>query len=111
LKPDAKPEKWLYWLSQLHPEDVAIADDYAARVVDSPLTQNFWSQVPYAFGLGDGTIGRYGAIPPLPKPSHPTLQGNRPRTLLATADEVNEEAAAEDGLRGAALPTASMVPP
>jgi hypothetical protein len=78
LKPDAKPEEWLHWLGQTHPEDVAIAERYDARVVDSPLTQQFWSQVPYAFGLGDGTICRYSAIPypenknagPPPAPSH-----------------------------------------
>ena len=62
-KPDAKPVKWLEWLGQSHPEDVAIAERYDARVVDSPLTQNYFSQVPYAFGLGDDTICRYGAMP------------------------------------------------
>ena len=36
---------------------------YDARVVDNPLTVQFWSQVPYAFGLGDDTICRYTAIP------------------------------------------------
>ena len=62
-KPDAKPEKWLHWVDQSHPGDRAIADAYAHRVVDNPLTQTYWSQVPYAFGLGDGTICRYSAIP------------------------------------------------
>ena len=63
LKPDQKPEKWLEWLGKSHPEDVAIAERYDARVVDNPLTQQFWSQVPFAFGLGDDTICRYTAIP------------------------------------------------
>jgi hypothetical protein len=62
-KPDAKPEKWLEWLGQSHPEDVAIAERYDARVVDNPLTQSFFSQVPYAFGTGGDTICRYGATP------------------------------------------------
>src|SRR5471030_411713 len=63
LKPGAEPEKWLEWLGQSHADDVAIAKRYDARVVDNPLTQSFYSQVPYAFGLGDDTICRYGALP------------------------------------------------
>ena len=62
-EPGQEPEKWLAWLGQSHPDDVAIAKRYDARVVDNPLTQSFYSQVPYAFGLGDDTICRYGALP------------------------------------------------
>jgi hypothetical protein len=74
LKPDQKPEKWLDWLGQSHPEDVAIAERYDARVVDSPLTQQYWSQVPFAFGLGADTICRYTAIP------HPENKNSTPPT-------------------------------
>ena len=58
LKPGAEPVQWLEWLGKSHPEDVAIAKVYDARVVDNPLTQSFYSQVPYAFGPGDDTICR-----------------------------------------------------
>ena len=38
-------------------------DNYHNRVADSPLARPFWSQVPYAFGLGDTTICRYSVVP------------------------------------------------
>lgn len=85
-KPGDEPEKWLEWLAQSHPEDVAIAKRYDARVVDNPLTQSFFSQVPYAFGLGDDTICRYGALPhPENKnagPSVPSSDGNYLRQVM-----------------------------
>jgi hypothetical protein len=59
----AEPEKWLAQLKHDHPEDVAVAKNYQNRVADSPLNRPFWSQVPYAFGLGDDTISRYSVAP------------------------------------------------
>ncbi|MEI6200404.1 MAG: catalase family protein [Enhydrobacter sp.] len=86
LKPGAEPEKWLEWLNQSHPEDVAIAKRYDARVVDHPLTQSFYSQVPYAFGLGDDTICRYAALPhpenKNPSPTPPSSDGNHLRQAM-----------------------------
>jgi hypothetical protein len=86
LKPGAEPVEWLTWLGQSHPEDVAIAKIYDARVVDNPLTQSFYSQVPYAFGLGDDTICRYGALPhpenKNPAPVPPSTDGNYLRRTM-----------------------------
>jgi hypothetical protein len=62
-KQGAEPEKWLAELKQTHPEDIAVAENYQNRVADSPLSRPFWSQVPYAFGHGDGTISRYSVAP------------------------------------------------
>jgi len=42
---------------------MSVIENYHNRVVDSPLTRPFWSQVPYAFGLGETTICRYRAVP------------------------------------------------
>ena len=63
LQPGQRPEKWLEALRQAHPEDMAVVDNYHNRVADSPLALHFWSQVPYAFGPGDGTICRYSVVP------------------------------------------------
>ncbi len=59
----AEPVKWLAELKRTHPADVAVAQNYQNRVADSPLNRPFWSQVPYAFGLGDDTISRYSVVP------------------------------------------------
>jgi hypothetical protein len=59
----AKPKKWLAALGRAHPEDIAVVENYHNRVADSPLAQPFWSQVPFAFGLGDTTICRDNAAP------------------------------------------------
>jgi hypothetical protein len=63
LPPEAPPEKWLASVKKAHPEDIPVVENYTNRVVDSPLARQFWSQVPYAFGQGDGTICRYSAVP------------------------------------------------
>ena len=63
LPPDRHPQNWLAWLSRIHPQDVAVVDNYHNRLADSPLAQQFWSQVPYAFGQGTDTICRYSAVP------------------------------------------------
>jgi hypothetical protein len=63
LPPGATPTKWRAWLQRNHPDDIPVVENYHNRVVDSPLTRPFWSQVPYAFGLGDGTIARYSVAP------------------------------------------------
>lgn len=63
LPPDKHPQKWLAWLKRVHPQDIAVVDSYHDRLADSPLAQKFWSQVPYAFGEGDGTICRYSTVP------------------------------------------------
>jgi hypothetical protein len=63
LPPDKHPQKWLAWLKHAHPEDVPVVDSYHDRLADSPLAQQFWSQVPYAFGEDSGTICRYSTVP------------------------------------------------
>jgi hypothetical protein len=96
LKPGAEPVQWLEWLGESHPEDVEIAKRYDARVVDNPLTQSFYSQVPYAFGLGDGTICRYGALP------HP--ENRNPAPTPTGADGNSLRRAMIDHLTTAAQP-------
>lgn len=86
LKPGAEPVQWLEWLDKAHPGDSDIAKIYDARVVDNPLTQSFYSQVPYAFGLGDDTICRYAALPhpenKNPAPTPPGADGNYLRRVM-----------------------------
>jgi len=63
LPPDKHPQKWLAWVKRTHPEDVQVVDTYHDRLADSPLAQQFWSQVPYAFGQDSNTICRYSTVP------------------------------------------------
>ena len=58
-----KPTEWIAALEKAHPQDVAVVENYHNRVVDSPLARPFWSQVPFAFGLGDTTVCRYSVVP------------------------------------------------
>ena len=62
-RPHRHPEKWRAWAVQKHAEDRDAIENYHNRVADSPLTQQFWSQVPYALGEKAETICRYTAIP------------------------------------------------
>jgi hypothetical protein len=69
------PLKFMAWLLLHHPLDLPVLMRFRRHVQDSPLTAQYWSQVPYAFGLGGGTICRYSAFPqagniPAPIPPH-----------------------------------------
>lgn len=57
------PLKFMAWLALHHPQDLPVLLRFTRHVQDSPLTAQYWSQVPYAFGSGGRTICRYGAVP------------------------------------------------
>ena len=57
------PLKFVAWLALHHPTDMPTLLGFRRQAQDSPLAARYWSQVPYAFGSGMGTICRYGAIP------------------------------------------------
>jgi len=58
-----RPLKFINWLKEHHPEDVPILLEFSQQFQDSPLTAQYWSQVPYAFGAGGTTVCRYSAVP------------------------------------------------
>jgi len=58
-----KPMKFLIWLALHHPQDLPVLLRFTKHVQDSPLTAQYWSQVPYAFGSGERPICRYSAVP------------------------------------------------
>jgi hypothetical protein len=57
------PLKFMVWLALHHPWDLRVLLGFRRQVQDSPLMAQYWSQVPYAFGLGGRTICRYSAVP------------------------------------------------
>jgi hypothetical protein len=57
------PLKFILWLGFHHIRDLPVLLRFQSHTQDSPLTAQFWSQVPYAFGLGDRTICRYTTTP------------------------------------------------
>ena len=58
-----KPLRFLLWLLLHHPKDLLVLLGFNRQIQDSPLSSKYWSQVPYAFGLGDQTICRYSVVP------------------------------------------------
>jgi hypothetical protein len=57
------PLKFMVWLALHHPWDLRVLMGFRRQIQDSPLTAQFWSQVPYAFGLDGRTICRYSTVP------------------------------------------------
>ena len=58
------PERFIAHLQQTHPQDVPMFMQFMQKQQqDNPLTATYWSQVPYAFGAGEGAICRYRAVP------------------------------------------------
>ena len=58
------PERFIAWLQQNRPEDLPVLKGFlGGRLQESPLSASYWSEVPYAFGAGDGTICRYRVKP------------------------------------------------
>ncbi|HEX8664592.1 MAG TPA: catalase family protein [Beijerinckiaceae bacterium] len=56
--------KFFGWLKENRLADMpAVLGFVNGHVQDSPLTTQYWSQVPYEFGNGTGTICRYSATP------------------------------------------------
>ena len=57
------PLRFLAWLAFHHPFDLPVILRFRRHIQESPLTAQYWSQVPYAFGLSDDMICRYAAVP------------------------------------------------
>ncbi|WP_407530467.1 hypothetical protein [Methylobacterium oryzisoli] len=57
------PVQFISWLQANRPAGVPVLMGFRQQVQDSPLAARYWSQVPYALGLDEGTICRYGALP------------------------------------------------
>ena len=57
------PLEFMAWLTLHHPQDLPIMLRFRNSVQNSPIAAQYWSQVPYAFGLGDDVICRYSAVP------------------------------------------------
>ncbi|MEI9806059.1 MAG: hypothetical protein WDN48_18885 [Pseudolabrys sp.] len=57
------PLKFILWLGFHHIRDLPVLLRFQSHTQDSPLTAQFWSQVPYAFGAGPRTICRYTTTP------------------------------------------------
>ena len=57
------PLRFLAWLALHRPRDLRGLLTFRRPALHSPLVTQYWSQVPYAFGLGGATICRYAAVP------------------------------------------------
>ena len=57
------PEKFIAHLKENHPEDIPVLLRFRQQVQHDPLTSTYWSQVPYSFGLQEGTVCRYRCTP------------------------------------------------
>ncbi len=58
-----RPFRFILWLLFHHPWDLLVLLRFRQQIQDSPLATQYWSQVPYAFGLGGPTICRYSVTP------------------------------------------------
>ena len=57
------PEKFIAYLKENHPEDIAVLLGFRQHLQESPLASSYWSQVPYGFGGEEGAVCRYRARP------------------------------------------------
>ena len=57
------PTDFIASLQRDHPEDVEVFLGFRQQTQESPLASQYWSQVPYAFGLGGDKICRYSVVP------------------------------------------------
>ncbi len=63
------PVQFIETIAKTQPEDVPVIKSFSNHLMTNPLSERYWSQVPYAFGPGDGAICRYRTAPttsPLP---------------------------------------------
>ncbi len=79
------PLRFLAWLLLHHPFDLPVLLRFRRHLQDSPLTAQYWSQVPYAFGLGDRMICRYGITPQAGNMLAPIPPGERGPDYLQRA--------------------------
>ncbi len=66
------PVQFIENLAKTNPQDIPVIKSFSNHLMTNPLAENYWSQVPYAFGLGNGAICRYKTVPttsPLPGPA------------------------------------------
>ncbi|TDX24112.1 hypothetical protein [Rhodovulum visakhapatnamense] len=57
------PVEFIEHLSKTHPEDIAVLQGFNKQVQTSPLSADYWSQVPYGFGPDPTHACRYRATP------------------------------------------------
>ena len=57
------PMKFIGYLKENHPQDIAVLQGFRQHLQESPLTSTHWSQVPYGFGGEQGVVCRYRARP------------------------------------------------
>jgi hypothetical protein len=79
------PLKFMAWLAWHHPWDLPVLLRFQRHLQDSPLAAQFWSQVPYAFGLGNDTICRYGAVAAIENMRSAIPRGDRNSDYLRRA--------------------------
>jgi catalase len=84
------PLEFMGWLTLHHLRDLPVMLGFRNPVQDSPLAAQYWSQVPYAFGLGDDMICRYSAVPQPGNLTAAILEANRDGEYLrrAMADQL-----------------------
>jgi catalase len=88
-----RPERFIQWLKDNHPEDLEVYLNFTQQIMDSPLTSQYWGQLPYALGLGDEYMCRYSLIPSdsNPKNSLTTEQRTEDYLRLALAQSLTEK--------------------
>lgn len=88
------PAKFINWLKENRPKDLPVFLGFSQQKMESPLTSEYWSQVPYALGVGDDRICRYSVVPAKSNPVNPTDESDRSehylREILVDALTTNE---------------------
>jgi hypothetical protein len=79
------PLKFMAWLALHHPWDLPVLLRFRRHIQDSPLTADYWSQVPYAFGSGASTICRYRTVAQPGNMGTPIPPGDRGPAYLQRA--------------------------
>lgn len=72
-----RPLQFMLWLLFHHPKDLLVLLRFRRQIQASPLAAQYWSQVPYAFGLEGGPICRYSVTPHAHNLSASTPSGTR----------------------------------
>jgi hypothetical protein len=67
------------------PMDLQVLKNFSQQLIDSPLSAQYWSQVPYALGNGDKQICRYSAVPTRKVVTQEVKQNDRDENYLCKA--------------------------
>ncbi|MGH1428937.1 MAG: catalase family protein [Arenicella sp.] len=67
------------------PMDLEVLKNFSQQILDSPLSSEYWSQVPYSLGKDNRKICRYSAVPTRANPTQTVSEQDRGENYLREA--------------------------